>query len=101
VFSQVQHELGQLIPFLGAAVVRYPRFKKDDQHFSALNQELQHCRDVFNELQNLQQNYENLPSQSRIAWERTGRGIGLLAQIQKKIASSRQNFTMLNTEMIR
>lgn len=100
-FSQVQHELSQLIPFLGAAVVRYPKFKKDDQHFSALNQELQRCQDIFNELQKLQQYYENLPSQSKIAWERTGRGVGPLAQIQNKIASSRQTFTMLNTEMIR
>lgn len=100
-FDQVKHELNQLIPFIGIAVAKYPEFNRDEKCFSALNQELYRCQDVLNDLQELQKYYEDLPSQARIAWERTAIGASSLADMRTKIASSRQIFTMLNTEIIK
>lgn len=100
-FDQVKHELNQLIPFIGIAVAKYPEFNRDEKYFSALNQELYRCQDVLNDLQELQKYYEDLPSQARIAWERTAIGASSLADMRAKIASSRQIFTMLNTEIIK
>ncbi|KAJ5391975.1 hypothetical protein N7509_007465 [Penicillium cosmopolitanum] len=100
-FDRVQHELDQLMPSLGIAVAKYPEFKKDDQYFPALKKEFQQCQEVLNDLQELQKYYDDLPSHSRVAWERTGIGASSLTGMQARITSSRQTFTMLNTQLIR
>ncbi|KAJ5106407.1 hypothetical protein N7456_003082 [Penicillium angulare] len=100
-FQQVQHELNQLMPFLGKAVERCPEFKNDDRLFPALNKELQHCQGVLKGLQELQQHYDNLPSQARVTWEHNGRGARSLTEMRAQIKSSMRIFTMLNTEMMK
>lgn len=100
-FNQIRDELQPLILCLGITVAKYPEFEKDDQYFPTLNKELERCQETLKGLQELQQYYDNLPSQTRVAWERAGIAAGSLTKMQAQITSSRQTFTMLNTQMIR
>jgi hypothetical protein len=101
-FNQIHEELQPLITCLGITVAKYPEFKKDDQYYPALNKELQRCQEVLEELQKLQQRYYSLPSKTRVAvWEHAGIGANSLKEMRTRITSSRETFTMLNTQMIR
>ncbi|KAJ5166727.1 uncharacterized protein N7482_005508 [Penicillium canariense] len=100
VFKSVQEELSLLISLLVVTTRRYHEFNLDDENLIELGNELQKCNQTLKELHDLKQYYDDLPSRSKIPWERMKLGASPLVEIRARIAASRQIITVLNTDMI-
>lgn len=100
-FDQVRNELGLLISVLNATEEHTPEFRPGDPRIDELNDALNGCRDVLQDLQRLKEHFDDVGPQTQVTWERMGWGVEELAEIRGKFSLQIQALNLLNTAMLR